>query len=494
MPENRFNLIDEPWIPIADVGRVSLRQIFCEPSYRALGGNAVQKIALTKLLLAIAQAAYTPIDDDDWRNLGADGLAKRCLDYLEKWHDQFWLYGERPFLQMPAIHSARVQPFGAVLPEISSGNTTLLTQSQTQKPLSDAEKAILVVVLMGFGLGGKTDNTVVLTPGYAGKTKDGGKARTGRPGPGLESKGLSHSILTSSTLQKGLWANLFTHEQIASLAIYSSGLGEPPWQNMPKGEACIQAEMLKNSIMGRLIPLSGFCLLANEGLHYSDGIAHQGYKEGMRDPTTAVDYFGKDPKALWVDVEKRPWRQLTALLAFVSSSGQKGFDCPQLRLNLIRARKELEHIGIWTGGISVSGGDTWKQYLSAANDYVESEVVLDKSNLGESWFEILKSEMDGLDTSLKNTVFGCVRSYFKDQNMDGSNIAAQATNLFWQLCEAEFQNLIDACADQTYKTLRRVFAGFADKTYNLYCPKDTARQLDAWAKNKPNFSRYLADL
>ncbi|WP_442903849.1 type I-E CRISPR-associated protein Cse1/CasA, partial [Gilvimarinus sp. 1_MG-2023] len=54
--ENRFNLIDEPWIPVADVGRVSLKDIFKRPDLRALGGNPVQKIALTKLLLAIVQA------------------------------------------------------------------------------------------------------------------------------------------------------------------------------------------------------------------------------------------------------------------------------------------------------------------------------------------------------------------------------------------------------------------------------------------------------
>ena len=68
--ERRFNLIDEPWLPIVDVGRVSLRQVFSEPSYRALGGNPVQKIALMKLLLAIAQAACTPEDEAQWQALG----------------------------------------------------------------------------------------------------------------------------------------------------------------------------------------------------------------------------------------------------------------------------------------------------------------------------------------------------------------------------------------------------------------------------------------
>ncbi len=68
--ENRFNLIDEPWIAVVDVGLVSLTDIFSQPELRALNGNPVQKIALTKLLLAIAQSATTPADDSDWQQMG----------------------------------------------------------------------------------------------------------------------------------------------------------------------------------------------------------------------------------------------------------------------------------------------------------------------------------------------------------------------------------------------------------------------------------------
>lgn len=149
MTENRFNLIDEPWIPIVDVGLVSLKQLFSRNDYRALGGNPVQKIALTKLLLAIAQAAATPEDHDAWAELGADGMAARCLDYLQRWHERFYLYAEQPFLQVPAIQAASLQSYGAVLAEIATGNTTVLTQCQTEKPLSDADKALLLVSLMG---------------------------------------------------------------------------------------------------------------------------------------------------------------------------------------------------------------------------------------------------------------------------------------------------------------------------------------------------------
>ena len=171
--ENKFNLVDEPWIPVAGKGLVSLADIFSDFTLSALGGNPVQKIALTKLLLAVAQTAYTPKDDEDWKILGVSGMADKALAYLTEKKDLFWLYGEKPFLQMTGIEKAEVQGFGAVQASIATGNTTVLTQSQVEVSLTDAEKAILVVQMMGFGLGGKkTDNSVILSPGYQGKSND----------------------------------------------------------------------------------------------------------------------------------------------------------------------------------------------------------------------------------------------------------------------------------------------------------------------------------
>ena len=85
-------------------------------------------------------------------------------------------------------------------------------------------------------------------------------------------------------------------------------------------------------------------------------------------------------------------------------------------------------------------------------------------------------------------------SFFKDQKVEGKNQAVLASNLFWQLCERKYQDLVINCKDinQT-KALRKDFALFASKAYNSYCPKDTARQLDAWAKNMPNLSKYLKE-
>lgn len=489
--ENKFNLIDESWIPVVDAGRVSLKQLFSHPEYRALGGNPVQKIALTKLLLAIAQAACTPEDDDDWASIQPAGLAGKCLAYLDKWHDRFYLYGEKPFLQMPAIKTAAVQTFGAVLAEVSTGNATVLIQSQIEKRMTDADKSLLIVQLMGFGLGGKkTDNSIVLSLGYQGKFNDKGKPSTGKPSASIGFLGFLHSFLQGKSLQETLWINLFTRQQISDLAIYPQGMGTAPWERMPEGESCPVAEALKSTLTGRLVPLSRFCLLTESGLHYSEGISHPGYKDGVIDPSVSADFSTKEPKAIWTDPEKRPWRVLTALLSFFSQTNNKSFDCYQLHLSMRRAIPHVQMLGIWSGGLRVSS-NAGEQYVSGSDDFVESLIELESGILGELWFINLQLEMNELD-NLSKAVYGATLNYFRSQKMEAKEQGAQAANLFWQLCERRFQDLVNVCGDADQaRAMRSVFAQFVHKAYDTHCPNDTGRQLDAWAKNRPNLSKYL---
>jgi len=493
--ENHFNLVEEPWIPVADVGSVSLRDVFANPHHRSLGGNPVQKIAVLKLLLAIAQAAETPDDEAAWKTLGADGLARSCLAYLEHWHDRFYLYGEHPFLQMSAVKKAKEQSYGAVLPEVSTGNTTVLTQIQVERQLDDADKSLLLVSLMAFALGGKkTDNSAVLSPGYRGKCNKKGKPSTSKPGPAVAHMGLLHSFLLGADIQATLWLNLLTARQIKDRNLFPLGVGIAPWQQMPDGEDCAVARALKQSLMGRLVPLCRFCLLVDSGLHYSEGLSHSGYKDGVADPSVAVNYSGKEPKALWVDPEKRPWRELTALLSFFEQSGGQGFESWQIHAGLDRARNSFESFAIWSGGLRVSS-NAGEQYASGSDDFVESLVWLQSGDLGKDWFAQLKTEMSALDDLAKH-LYGRVIGFLKEQKVDGAKLAGQATHLFWQLCERDFQTLVDHCQtdDESVvmrRQLRKIFAGYAQQAYDRFCPKETARQLDAWAKCRPNTHNYL---
>ena len=488
--EHRFNLIDEPWIPVADKGRVGLKDIFTHPEYRTLGGNPVQKVAILKLLQAITQAAATPQDMDAWQQLGWQGMADRACSYLAQWHDRFYLYGPEPFLQMPAIAKAAVKSFGTVLPDVATGNTTVLTQSQTEKSLDDGERALLLLTQMGFALGGKkTDNSVVLTPGYPGKSNGNSKPSTGKPGPSVAHMGLLHNYCLGTSLLESIWLNLFTDAEIADLTVYPFGLGTPPWEQMPEGEDCHIANQLKGSLMGRLVPLCRFCLLADEGLHYSEGIAHSNYKEGVFDPSVAVDISGKEPKARWADPERRPWRELTSLLGFIRQGGRT-LDCYQLKLALLKARTQDAPFAIWSGGLRVSS-NAGEQYVSGSDDMVESLCWFSPDDINEIWFNHFQTQMIQLE-GLAKTLYGCVMGYYKTQLMDGESFAKQASNLFWQLCERQSQALIEGCdKPDTRQILRRQFARYTTQVFDQFCPHQTARQMDAWAKAKPNLSAYL---
>jgi len=492
--ENRFNLIDEPWIPIADIGRVSLGQLFRNPHYRALGGNPVQKIAIMKLLLAIGQAAVTPDDETAWQALSEEDLAGSCLAYLAQWHHRFYLYGEEPFLQMPAIAIAEVKSFGTVLAEVATGNTTVLSQGQQERELDDADKALLLLVQMGFALSGKkTDNSVVLSSAYAGKQNDKGKPSSGRTGPSMGFMGLLHSIVLGETLWQTLRLNLLTRQDIEQSALYPAGLGDAPWQIMPKGEYCSMAQRLQQSLMGRLLPLSRFCLLAEKGLHYSEGIAHPDYKAGGVDPTIAINRKSKDPKVLWVSPGKRPWRELTGLLGFLAAERGE-FDCLQLRCAIRRARTNVERFAVWSGGLRVSN-NAGEQYASGNDDYVESVVWLYGAELDSIWYANLVTEMTALD-ALSKRLYASVLAYYKTQRMDGVRVADQATTLFWQLCERQAQSIFDSCDAGEAKRvarykLRKTFATNLHTAFDQHCPNQTARQLDAWAQSRPNLSQYL---
>lgn len=486
--ENCFNLIDEPWIPITGVGQVSLKQVFAHPEYRGLGGNPTQKIALMKLFLAIAQAAATPDNDKKWKEMKPTDLAEKCLTYLEKWHDRFYLYGQKPFLQKTEISAAAKQNYGALLPEIVTGNTTMLTQSQVEKQLEDAEKAILIVVQMGFALGGKkTDNKVSLTKDYK------GKSAAGKPGPAVAHMGLLHNFVFGKTLQDTLWLNLLTHENIKGCGLFSEGLGVAPWEQMPDGEDCVKARQLKKTLMGRLIPLCRFCLLTQDGIHYSEGIAHLNYLDGLYDPTIAANTSGKKNKVLWTDPEKRPWRQLPALLGFINQA-KSSFDCLQLRISLSRVKNYENPFAIWSGGLRVSS-NAGEQYISGSNDFVASEVWLHRDLIKSIWFNQLELEMTAME-GIGKKLYGCIIGFYKTQLAEGGAFAGQGSNTFWQLCEQDFQELVNACnnspeAEANRLGLRRRLAGYALAVYDQYCPNDTARQMDAWAKCRPNLSQYL---
>src|SRR5690625_7743608 len=71
-----------------------------------------------------------------------------------------------------------------------------------------------------------------------------------------------------------------------------------------------------------------------------------------------------------------------------------------------------------------------------------------------------------------------------------------ATNMFWHLCERDFQQLVQNCeatdeAKKQRQRLRRQFANYQHESFDCFCPSQTARQIDSWARNRPSIYSYV---
>lgn len=491
-----FSLFSEPWIPIVGNDRKSLEQVFTDPTLSQIGGRATEKIAIFKFLLAIAQRAYTPKDETDWFKLRPEGLAQAALGYLQKHREAFDLYGEQPFLQMPQVRRAAIKPFATIVPEIASGNTTVLTHGQVARYFSDAEIAVSLLTLQSFALGGKrTDNSVVLSPHYKGKLNHKGKPSTGKSGPSLDFCGLLHSFVLGDTLWESLWLNLWTQDflnQDKQKALYPLGLGTPPWERMPEGEDCPVAREYRETLIGRLVPLSRYCLVDDQNIYLTEGIKYDGYKEGKFDPTSAVTNTSKGPKTLWVDPEKRPWRELTSLLNQIKDGSH--FECQQVQVfsaHCPKLKQELseKRVSFWSGGLRVSS-NAGEQYVSGTDDYIESVVELSLSCFGEYWYAEFSKQMLDLELRAKQ-LYGCILHYQKTMNLADNKAAALGVNQFWVRSESNCQPLLDACVEEEtvkrdlLEKLQKEFYLTACQIYDELCPNMTARQMQAWIKSRP---------
>ena len=524
--QNHFNLVDEPWIPIADHGLVSLKEVFSNTQYRSLGGNPVQKIALLKLLLAVAQSAATPANESEWRDLGSEGLAQRCLAYLDRWYERFYLYGDRPFLQIPAVSdlidartrkkvaetksaakkaeailSGRPKKLGAAFyPDMPSLNCTVLSHTLIDRVLTDAEKAIFLVSLMNFAFAGKRVEADMTSLGG----RPMGSRYSAPAGPSLGGwNGQLHSFLHTGSIQSDVWLNLLSTAQIESLKVWPTGIGKPIWELMPNAENDDITEEYKYSYLSTLVSLSRFTLLSDSGIYYLDGINYPSIKNGWYEPSLLLDHSGVQVRTKYADPARKPWRELDGLLAFLDGSSAQGFNCFTLSNMLNRARDNFCEFSIWIGGLKVTS-NTGDQSVKQSDDFVESQVWLEGEALGEAWLAQLKIEMAQLN-SLSDGLKHAVKDYFKifSNWKKGDkepplvrSMGESSTSMFWQLCESDFQTLVDNCeqtdiAVMQRRKIRKRFAGFVQQAYDQFCPRETARQLDAWAKCRPNNSNYL---
>jgi CRISPR system Cascade subunit CasA len=139
--------------------------------------------------------------------------------------------------------------------------------------------------------------------------------------------------------------------------------------------------------------------------------------------------------------------------------------------------------------------------MSGTDDVVESTTLLPSAHeRNETWFVAFKFEVAELERVLAQLRIK-VSSYYKDLTNQSSSGKAElakakvekAEHAFWELIEPHFQALVDSADNLTdMAALRRKIASIATTVYDQYCPSDSARQIESWAKHKPNYYNYVS--
>jgi CRISPR system Cascade subunit CasA len=163
----RFDLRDEPWVPVVDLAghpvELGLRAVLCRAHELAAITDAspLVEVALFRLLLAILHRAVSgPRTPEAWGGLWAAGrLDDGWIDhYLDTVGDRLDLFGPaRPFYQERGLLAAGIgaRPIARLTHDLASdGNSALLFDQTLEAALPPALAARVLIAHQAFALGG----------------------------------------------------------------------------------------------------------------------------------------------------------------------------------------------------------------------------------------------------------------------------------------------------------------------------------------------------
>ncbi|MFN4233049.1 type I-E CRISPR-associated protein Cse1/CasA [Thermus sp.] len=161
----KFNLLEEPWIPVLREGRVvevgvAEALLDAHTIARIETPSPLEEAALHRLLLAVLYRVLSPKGGCDAKDLLAQGrFDSHALEaYLAQVRDRFYLFHDTaPFLQIPDLPQEDLLPWSKLLPQLASGNNpTLFDHSVDDNPplISYAEAARALLVHQAFAPGG----------------------------------------------------------------------------------------------------------------------------------------------------------------------------------------------------------------------------------------------------------------------------------------------------------------------------------------------------
>jgi CRISPR system Cascade subunit CasA len=489
MQSELFNLTDEAWIPVlfhdGKNRMVSLREVFSgDESIADLALNPYERIAVMRLLICIAMAALDDEkhlkDEETWLKCLPD-LSGLALEYLDKWHDRFNLYGEHAFLQpddLTADEEAK-RPRDKLFLHLSSGNNDTLYDHhalEDNREISDAHLAVGLLTYLNFSAGGQHSKCF-----WSGK-----ETSVSVSAAPCREKSMLHTMILGEHLLQTIWLNLITKAMSDTLP--QKERGRPFWEFENLSRSQVEGKELEKTLLGRLVPLSRVikltrgerqCLLG-EGLKYNS-LPHE--REVMGTMILKKDAKGIETESyVSASATKQPWRDLQAIL-------NKSNRCGTLILQHLDSIQDLENFMIWCGGLVADQAKDeatveWNAKLSTGllDDHVLlsyqkgiefADQVARRLNQAA---EIYAGECKGFDPKKKN---------FKERQSLTSAYAIPAERWYWNELSIRQPMLVDLAEKNDNSEMnnwRDLVRTMAKEAYEYACPKMTGRQIMAYVK------------
>ena len=243
-----FNLITGPWVPVVGSDGsnvlVSLLDVFTRAGIADLNADPCERIALTRLLLAISHRALELAGAHPEERVNSEKVRQslvQCVpDYLQIWRGVFNLGDtEKGFLRLPNITAGKA-------PETP---TAEYIQFQRRTKATDLTAGQLGVGLLTFQ---------VCYPGGLGagnlrwgtKTISTDKNRSADCPPSMEG-GPIYAFIIGRTLLDIISRNLLGRRQI------QDQFGVPVWEQVPQSpEDAAAINNMVSTFLGRMLPIS----------------------------------------------------------------------------------------------------------------------------------------------------------------------------------------------------------------------------------------------
>lgn len=315
--ESKFNLLDEPWVPVAFCNGkhqvLPLRDCFSRsPEIRRLsfGQDAVSfavlriMVAIMQRTLYVASAASRGWNVSTWQRANENpketlGLVEQ---YLETWKDRFFLFDpERPFFQHPTVHTPKgdYSELNKILADVPNGEPFITMRiGAGLEEISYPEAAAQLIHLQAYDSAGIRSGAVGDNRVKGGKGYPIGTGWVGAQGGVYVEGETLFSTLMFNTLAIGLPGEESEEAQATGIIATNPGTDLPTWEReeQPVGQ---RSDIYPQGLADMLTWQSRRMRLIDGGNSVIGLVLCQGDRLGSGDVSAVTNAQVREPMGAW---------------------------------------------------------------------------------------------------------------------------------------------------------------------------------------------------